>query len=118
MYKRLTTENPTGMLDSILNATIIIDRKIYLRDFEGEGKHKRLCDYIKEQYKEKWDDEFPDAEEEELGDYMDSGELLDVFYHMTVGYSEIRERLKKYEDSGLSPEEVKEYKDKYDGLCK
>lgn len=108
-YKRLTTENPSGNMENILNMTKIIDKEVYLRDLNGEDDVS-LVGYCKREYKKICGVEI-DASAEDFGDYMDDDSLLSLFYWMAVGYAELRARLSLYEDSNLSPNQTKHSKD-------
>ena len=105
-YKRLTTENPEGNIEYMLNMTKCINKEVYLRDLTGEGDIS-LVDYCKKEYKRLHGTDI-DVGVDEFGEYMDDNNLLSLFYWMAVGYAELRLRLTTYEDSGLSPEQVKE----------
>lgn len=113
-YKRLTTENPKENMENMLNITKVINKEVYLRNWNGQGD-LNLVDYCKEQFKNIYGRSIEaDLQEkitaEEFGEFMDGDDLLSLFYWMAVGYAELRERLKMYEDSGLSPEDIlKEY---------
>ena len=112
MFERITTENPQGNMGNMFNATKIINREVYLRDWNGEGD-LNLVDFCKARYKEIWGEDFDKEMDEKVGaedfgEYMDDDSLLSAFYWITVGYAELRSRLAAYEDSGLSPEEVQE----------
>lgn len=103
----LVTENPQGNYQWLHNMTVIKDREVFLRDFNGEGDLS-LVDYCKQECKAKCDSEI-DAGPEEFGEYMDCNCIVSYFYCMAVGHAELRERLKQYEESGLSPSEVSDF---------
>jgi hypothetical protein len=109
-YKRLTTENPQGNMENMLNITKVINGEVYIRNWNGE-MDLNLVDYCKEQYKSIYGRSIDaDLEEkitaEEFGEFMDGDDLLSLFYWTAVGYAELRERLKLYEDTGLSPKQA------------
>lgn len=110
-YKRLTTENPQGNMENMLNITKVINHEVYIRNWNGEAD-LNLVDYCKEQYKSIYGRSIDaDLEEkitaEEFGEFMDGDDLLSLFYWMAVGHAELRVRLSEYEDSSLSPEDIK-----------
>lgn len=106
-YRRLTTDEPQGMYEGLHNGTKVINGEVYLRDYEGHGD-MNLMKYIRCKYEEVYNEQLglDNVPAEEFGEYMDTGDIVSDFYHMCVGYAELRERLKQYEDSGLSPDEV------------
>lgn len=108
-YRRLTTEESTGNMGYMLNATKVICKEVYLRDFNDEGDLS-LVDYCKKEHKKLYDSDI-EATAEDFGDLMDDDSLLSIFYWMSVGHAELRLRLSAYEDSGLSPEQVKGLQD-------
>lgn len=112
-YKRLTTDNPQGNVGNMLNMTKVIDNEVYLRDLNGEGDIS-LVNYCKGKCKEIYKVDI-DATVEEFGEFMDGDDLISLFYWVTVGHAELRERLKQYEDSGLSPEQVQKLDENGEG---
>jgi len=106
-YRRLTTEEPHGNVENMLNIIKIIDCEVYLRNWNGEGD-LNLVDYCKAEYKRIYGTEL-EANAEEFGEYLDGDDLLSLFYATVVGYAELRERLKIFEDNGLSPKQVQEF---------
>lgn len=100
----LVTENPQGNYEWLHNMTVIKDKEVFLRDFEGEGDLS-LVEYYRKECMEKCDIDI-DAPVEEFGVYMDCNCPVSMIYHMAVGHAELRNRLGQYESSGLSPAEV------------
>ncbi|EHQ88258.1 hypothetical protein [Desulfosporosinus youngiae] len=105
-FIRLVTENPQGNYQYLHNMTVIKDKEVFLRDFEGEGDLS-LVDYCKRECMERCNTDI-DASVEEFGEHMDCGCPITLIYHMAVGHAELRNRLGQYESSGLSPEDLKE----------
>jgi len=105
-YKRLTTEDPKGNYQCLHNMTVIKDKEVYIRDYDN-GFDLSIVDYCKKECKSKCDINI-DAKVDEFGEYMDCDCPITLLFHMAVGHSELRSRLSNYEDSGLSPEGVKE----------
>ena len=101
--KPLVTENPEGNYQYLHNMTVIKDKEVYLRDFEGNGD-LNLVKYCKKQCEEKCEFKFDDdPPAEEFGEYMDCSCIVAYFYHMAVGHAELRNRLGQYESA--EPEE-------------
>lgn len=107
-FKRLTFDNPQGNYQFLHNMTgIDANKEVYLRDFNGEGD-LNLMEYCNLQCKEKCGRESIDAPAVEYGDYMDCDCVVSMFYAIAVGHAELRAKLSRYEDTGLSPEDLKE----------
>lgn len=102
--KRLTTEDPQGNYEWMHNLTTVKNREVYLREWNNECD-VNLVDFCKAEYKKIYGNE-PNVSTEEFGELMDGDDLLSAFYWMAVGYAELRNRLKQYEDTGLSPQEI------------
>lgn len=117
--KRLTTDNPQNNLQTALNLFFVKDGQAWVR---GGGEYPdypdvTLDDYIVSAIKHC-------ATSPELFDMLDDGVigevmadwamegnvskegLLGVLYQAGWAFAELRERLKKYEEAGLSPEET------------
>jgi hypothetical protein len=93
-YLRLTTEEPSGNYQYLCNCTTIIDKEVYLKDFDGNFN---LVDYCKAQCKVKCNINI-DALANIFAEYMDCDCVVSRFYHMAVGHAELRSRLKYFED--------------------
>lgn len=104
---RLTTDTPKGNYQMLHNCTVVKEHEVYLRDWNGEGDIS-LVNFCKAECKRKCDTNI-EAGAEEFGEYMDCDCFVAHFYHTAVGHAELRERLKAYEDSNLSPEQLCEY---------
>ena len=105
MY-RLTTEEPTGNTGNMLNMVFVKDKEVYLRGLGEDYADISLVDYCKAEYKRLYGEEV-EANATEFGEYMDDDSLLSIFYWTCVGFAEVRERLKQYEDTGKSPEDIR-----------
>lgn len=103
----LVTENPEGNYQNLHNMTLIKDKQVYLRDYNGEGD-LNLMEYCNRQCKEKCGREPIDAPAEEFGEYMDCDCVVSHIYHMAIGHAELRHHLGQYESFGLSPDELQE----------
>lgn len=101
--ERLTTDNPLGCLQTMLNYAYDKDGNVYLRYGDGE-EDINLCEYISRVAKEK-------------GCFYTAQEILDeactecdcemaILYCVATQAAKLRARLAAYEDSGLSPDEV------------
>lgn len=108
----------TGTYELAHNCTFIRDGETWYRDFDNEI---RLRDMMREiiknhsQYDEQYDDdEILDGILFENLQYPadDIDGLIAVFNVLAWSHSDLRERLKKYEDTGLSPEQVQELKER------
>lgn len=113
--ERLTTDNPNTNLQSILNLFYVKDHETYVRgggpapDFEDIS----LNDFAR-RIAEKYHLDIPESDEDlpdtmlwdliEGIDTMDG--LLALIYNAGWAFAEIRHRLSKYEDTGLTPDEV------------
>ena len=94
--KRLTTDTPKGCLEGMLNFAIAKDNKVFLADENGEY-NVDLCEYVSKLAKAKGYDFSPeDIMEEGLFEYYQ--EDFAVLYCLAVQATELRERLKFYED--------------------
>lgn len=93
-FMRLTKDEPKGNYQLLHNCTTIIDREVYLKDFDGD---RNLVDYCKSHCKNKCDVQF-DANADTFAEYMDCDCIVARFYLLAVGHAELRQRLKYYED--------------------
>lgn len=115
--KRLTVNNiteETGTYELAHNCTFIRDGETWYRDFDHEI---RLRDMMREiiknhsQYDEQCDDD--EILDEILFENLqypadDIDGLIAVFSMLAWSHSDLREKLKAYEDTGLTPEQVQQ----------
>lgn len=120
--KRLTVNNikeETGTYDLAHNCTFIRDGETWYRDFDHEI---RLRDMMREIIKNHshYDGQCDDDEllDEVLFENLmypaesDIDGLISVFNMLAWSHSDLRERLKQYEDTGLTMEQVQELKER------
>lgn len=119
--KRLTVNNiteETGTYELAHNCTFIRDGETWYRDFDHEI---RLRDMMREiiknhsQYGEQCDDD--EILDEILFENLqypadDIDGLIAVFSMLAWSHSDLREKLKAYEDTGLTPEQVQKLAEK------
>lgn len=105
----------TGTYELAHNCTFIRDGETWYRDFDNEI---RLRDMMRETIKNhsQYDEQYDDDEilDEILFENLmhpagnDIDGLIAVFNMLAWSHSDLRERLKAYEDTGLTPEQVQE----------
>lgn len=94
--KRLTTDNPQGNFDRLMNFAFDKDHKAMLSYADGE-ENVELHSYISKLAKQKGIDLSPDEiMEDGLMDFAD--EDFAILYYCAVQAAELRARLKMYED--------------------
>lgn len=116
--KRLTTDTPKDNLEAALNLFYIKDHETWVRGGgpEPDFKDVNLSDFIRDVAKK----HFPDIEMPESNDdlifamaewLMDGVDeptgVLALLYTAAWTYSELRRKLMQYEDTGLTPEEIR-----------
>lgn len=101
---RLTTDKPVGITERMLNFAYCADGRVKLLYAEGKDNID-LCEYVAYRATSMGccltDDDVMDGSCEEGCDCV-----LSVLYTIAVQAAELRERLKQYENTGLTPEEV------------
>lgn len=95
--ERLTTNEPQGNTETMLNMVFVKNEEVYLRGIGDDSTDISLVDYCKSEYKRLYGEDI-DADATEFGEYMDDDSLLSLFYWACVGFAEVRQRLMKYED--------------------
>jgi hypothetical protein len=111
--ERLTKENvkEMNMLELSHNQVFVRDGWAWYRDYDREVSAVSL---VKEMFARNGI-EYP-TDQEEFGDYMlellaDGYETIDgmiaMIYRLIWSMADVREALKSYEDTGLTPEEIK-----------
>lgn len=117
--KRLTTDTPQNLMETALNLFFAKDGEAWVRG-GGTVADISLFDFTREAIKNLCKDSdgfayLPDEEMGEIlldwaGDGYDSVEsIIGTLYTAGWAFAEIRARLKQYEDTGLTPEEVMIY---------
>lgn len=101
--KRFTTDNPETNCERLLNFSYCEDKNVKLLYAEGK-EHVDLCEYIAEMSKSCGCYLTPENVMD--GACMDCDCVLSVLYVAAIAAAELRERLKLYEDTGFTPEEV------------
>lgn len=114
---RLTSDKPVaemGMFELAHNSCYIKDGKARYRDYSMDEDARALTRMLLKNRAD-GDDAFTgdDDFDEEMIDYLQDGMgsiegLIALFYRNLWAMSELREALKAYEDTGLSPDQVAE----------
>jgi len=103
--EKLVKENPKTQTELIFNFVFIKDGEIYLR---LDDEPISLVDYIVEQEKELFDIDIPEEwrNPDNITDYLEGMDAITAtFYLGMIGFAEVRERLKMYENGFKSTEE-------------
>lgn len=112
---RLTTEKPRGNVENALNLFYIKDKETWIRGGgpAPEYKDEKLDNFMRRMIKEKMPETKIPDDTLSFGDMMynwlfddpesDSG-MLALLYAAAWGFATIRERLKRYEDTGAMPD--------------
>ena len=125
--KRLTSNKPAsemGMIELAHNSCYIKDGKARYRDYDididaRELTRQLLKDHAAGDDAFTCDEDFDEWMVDYLRDGMDSIEgLIALFYRNLWAMSELRERLKDYEDTGLMPDQIIEMDKLYTEKCK
>lgn len=96
---KMIKENPDGITEYMHNMVFVKNEEVYLRGMGEDEKDIRLVNFCKEQYKNLNGDEIEEDDPCEFGGYMDDDSLLSLFYWACVGFAEVREKLKYYEEN-------------------
>lgn len=96
--KKLITENPETMFEHIHNFVCVRNKEVFVRLGEKEIS---LVDYIRKMDKELYGIEHDDSycNAFDFAEYMDEDRFTCDMYHALVGFAEVREKLKYYEES-------------------
>ncbi len=115
--ERLTSDKPAGemgVFEMAHNSCYIKDRRARYRDYSLDEDARVLARALLKNYAE-GDDAFTCDEDfdywmiEHLHDGIDSAEgLIALFYRNLWAMADLREALKAYEDTGLSPDQIVE----------
>ena len=124
--KRLTSDKPVsemGMVELAHNSCYIRDGKARYRDYDLDEDARVLARMLFKDHVN-WDDGITcDADFDEwMADFLQSGMdstegLIALFYRNLWAMAELRERLKVYEDTGLTPEQMIEMDRLYAEKC-
>ena len=116
--KRLTTDRPEGNVENTLNLFYIKDKETWIRGGGPAPQYKdvTLDDFMRRQIKarlpidapEDWKEFFAMMAEWLMDDPESETGLLALLYAAAWGFAEIRERLKRYEDTGAMPDVLEE----------
>ena len=111
---RLTTEKPKDNVENTLNLFYIKDKETWIRGggTAPEYKDVTLDNFMRRQIKERMPIDAPEdwrefscmMEEWLFDDPESETGLLALLYAAAWGFAEIRERLKRYEDTGAMPD--------------
>lgn len=94
--KRLTTDNPKGNFENLMNFAFEKDHKAFLSYADGE-ENAELCSYVSKLANQKGIDLSPEEiMEDGLMDFPDKD--FAVLYYCAIQAAELRARLKMYED--------------------
>ena len=114
---RLTTDNPTDNIEASLNLFYVRDGDAFIRGGGDAPDYADISvtDFIRKTARTLCPDMLlPESAEEisfAMAEYLFDGYeepsgLIALLYTAAWSYAELRERLKAYEDSGLSPEDA------------
>lgn len=118
--RRMTTDKPTSemnMAELAHNCMYVCDGWAWYRDFEHDMD---LRDFIREFSRAEGDEELTKDNVVQVELLLDnlqywidspSGRVA-LVYRLMWAFADLREHLKKYEDTGLMPEEIEELKEK------
>lgn len=115
--ERLTTDNPTDNIEASLNLFYVRDGDAFIRGGGDAPDYADISvtDFIRKAARTLCPDMLlPESAEEisfAMAEYLFDGYeepsgLIALLYTAAWSYAELRERLKAYEDSGLSPEDA------------
>ncbi len=125
--KRITLDKPVsemGMLELAHNSCYIKDGKARYRDYDLDVDARVLTrqllkDLVDGDDAFTCDEDFDEWMVDYLQDGMDSTEgLIALFYRNLLAMAELRECLKTYEDTDLTPDQIKEVDRLYAEKCK
>ncbi len=124
--KRLTSDKPVaemGMFELAHNSCYIKDGKARYRDYDLDEDARALTRRLLKDHAAgddafACDNDFDDWMIDYLQDGMDSTEgLIALFYRNLWAMADLREALKAYEDTGLSPDQIVEMDSLYTEKC-
>ena len=120
MY-RLTTDKSVkemGIYELAHNCMFVKEGEAWYRDFENEISLRNMIREIIKQYEGEYDEQLDDDElldgvlfdnlQYPIGSNMSA--FIAIFNMIAWSHADLRELLKKYEDTGLTPEEISKLK--------
>lgn len=124
--ERLTSDRPVtemGMYELAHNSCYIKDGKARYRDYSSDEDARALSRKLLKEHTGDdaftSDRDFDDWAVDHLQDGMNSAEgLIALFYRNLWAMAELREALKAYEDTGLSPDQMVEMDRLYAEKCR
>lgn len=116
--KKIITENPQDMIERMHNFVFGKNNEIFVRFVD---KDISLVEYIRKMDKELYDIEHDDSycNALDFGDYMDDDRFTCIMYWALVGFGEVRNYLKYYEEklgNSNEPRPIEEWGEDY-GDC-
>lgn len=122
--ERLTTDTPKDNLEMALNLFYIKDHETWVRGYGPAPEYADVSlfdltrDIVKTHIPDAElpadDDAFSNMMPEWLMDGIDSAEgIIALLYTAAWAYAELRNKLMRYEESGMEPEEIKEHEAAY-----
>lgn len=103
--KKFVTNTPENGVEALLNRVYVKDNEVWLRELGEECEDISLVNFTRKMYKHEYGHELPEEiSAEQFGEYMDHAGYTEAFYFLAVGFAEVREKLKRYEE--LNIEEV------------
>lgn len=106
--ERVITDTPNSNTETMLNYAFVKDKNVALRYADGEDDID-LCEYVSRLAKKKGCNISPESIME--GSCIECGCVdcdceVGILYVVAVQAAELRQRLKSYVDTGLTPEEI------------
>ena len=113
--KRFVTDNPQDNMENMLNLVFIKDSEVYVRGAGKDFTDCRLIDFACAMCAKSEDCNGSVMQEikddiDTFGDVMmdcsmDGCEIADAYFAL-IGFAEVRERLREYENTGIMPDEI------------
>lgn len=114
-YVRLTTDKDVSemsMVELAHNCCYAKDRKARYRDYDDDIDARDMARVLMKKYAKVELSQDDERFEQEMCEYLECGsdicEFIATFYRNMWAMANLRERLKEYEDTGLTPEQAKE----------
>jgi hypothetical protein len=100
--RKLTTDDPKGTTEWMLNIAFVNNGEVYLRGI-GEDCDISLVEYCRNECKTRCEVDLSDVPTEQFAEYMECHCPVSILYFLAVGAAENRERLKEYENTNADP---------------